>query len=144
VIAQVPGGELTLVEQSLVEHVCLGKWLDLAAGGETVDMAVMRSWGESRTCRASVIREILCGRRAPDPDPRGLRLRGARIVGRLDLENLTTDVRLELADCLASSSRNLRLRLAERWPRAADITAAAGKWVRACMSGGNGLFDGGR
>jgi len=99
VIAQAPGGDLTLVEQSLVEHVCLGKRLDLAASGETVDMAAMRSWGDSRTCRASVIREILCGQRAEKPDPRGLRLRGARIAGRLDLENLTTDVRLDLADC---------------------------------------------
>jgi hypothetical protein len=35
-----------------------------------------------------------------DPDPHGLRLRRARITGRLDLENLTTDVTLELADCL--------------------------------------------
>ena len=56
--------------------------------------------GDSRTCRASVIRDILRGRLAADPDPHGLRLRGARIVGRLDLENLTTDVRLDLADCL--------------------------------------------
>ena len=60
----------------------------------------MRSWGDSRTCRASVIRDILRGRLAADPDPHGLRLRGARITGRLDLENLTTDVNLELKDCL--------------------------------------------
>ena len=59
----------------------------------------MRSWGDSRTCRASVIRDILRGRLAADPDPHGLRLRGARISGRLDLENLTTDVNLELNDC---------------------------------------------
>jgi hypothetical protein len=99
VIAQVSGGGLTSVEQSLVDNVCRGKRLDLAVGDEAVDMAAMRSWGDSRTCRVSVIREILCGRLAKDPDPRGLRLRGARIVGRLDLENLTTDVRLDLADC---------------------------------------------
>ena len=60
----------------------------------------MQTWGESRTCRASVIRDILCGRLAVDPDSHGLRLRGARITGRLDLENLITDVRLDLADCL--------------------------------------------
>ena len=62
-------------------------------------MAVMRSWGDSRTCRASVIREILCGRLVDEPDPYGLRLRGARIVGRLDLENLSTDIGLNLAEC---------------------------------------------
>ena len=60
----------------------------------------MRSWGETRTCRATVIRDILRGRLAPDPDPHGLRLRGARISGPLDLENLTTDVALGLTDCL--------------------------------------------
>ena len=48
----------------------------------------------------AVIRDILRGRLAADPDPHGLRLRGARITGRLDLENLTTDVNLELKDCL--------------------------------------------
>ena len=60
----------------------------------------MRSWGDARTCRASVIRDILRGRLVADPDPHGLRLRGARIAGRLDLENLTTAVSVELADCL--------------------------------------------
>jgi len=60
----------------------------------------MRSWGKSRTISADVIRDILRGRRAADPDPHGLRLRGARITGRLDLANLTTDVSLLLSSCL--------------------------------------------
>ncbi len=60
----------------------------------------MRSWGDSRTCRASVIRDILRGRLAADPDPHGLRLRGARISGQLDLEYLTTNVSFELSYCL--------------------------------------------
>jgi len=91
---------LTSVEQSLVEHVGRGEWLDLAAGDEAVDEVAMRSWGDSRTCRAGVIRDILRGRLAAALDPHGLRLRGARIAGRLDLENLATDVNLELKDCL--------------------------------------------
>lgn len=91
-----PGGELTSVEKSLVEYAGRGEWLDLAA----VDEAAMRSWGVSRACRASVIRDILRGRLAADIDPHGVRLRGARIIGRLDLENLITDVWLELEDCL--------------------------------------------
>ena len=98
-VTQAPSGELTSVEQSLVEHVSRGERLDLA-DDEAVDAAAMRSWGESRTCRATVIRDILRGRLAADPDPHGLRLRGARISGRLDLENLTTEVSLELRDCL--------------------------------------------
>ncbi len=95
-VTQVPSGELTSVEQSLVEHVGRGELLDLAADDE----AAMRSWGESRTISAVVIRDILRGRLAADPDPHGLRVRGAKITGRLDLENLTTDVNLELQDCL--------------------------------------------
>jgi hypothetical protein len=91
---------LTSVEQSLVEHVGRGERLDLAAEGEVVDGAAMRSWGKSRTCDATVIRDILRGRLAAGPDPHGLRLRGAKITGRLDLENLTTGVNLELRDCL--------------------------------------------
>jgi hypothetical protein len=92
-------GRLTSVEQSLVKHVGRGEGLDLAADDEAVDEAAMRSWGRSRTCRATVIRDILRGRLADDPDPHGLRLRGARITGRLDLETLNTDVNLFLKDC---------------------------------------------
>jgi hypothetical protein len=100
VVTQVPSGQLTLTEQSLVEHVRSGELLDLTPDGEVIDEATMRSWGDPRTCRASVIRDILCGRLAADPDPHGLRLRGSRITGRLDLENLVTNVHLELTDCL--------------------------------------------
>jgi len=89
---------LTSVEQSLIDHVGRGEWLDLAKD-EAVDEDAMRSWGKSRTCQARLIRDILLGRLAANPDPHGLRLRGARITGRLDLENLTTDVNLELKDC---------------------------------------------
>lgn len=99
-VTQVPCEGSNSVEQSLVEYVGRGEWFDLAAGDEAVDEAAMRSWGESRACEATVIRDILRGRLAVDPDPHGLRLRGARITGRLDLENLATDVNLELKDCL--------------------------------------------
>jgi len=112
VVTQVSYGALTSVEQSLVEHVGHGEWLDLAAEDEVIDGAAMRSWGDSRTCRACVIRDILRGRLAADPDPHGLRLRAARIVGQLDLANLTTDVNLELKDCYLEEgllARNARL-----------------------------------
>ena len=98
-VTQVPSGGLTSVEQALIDHVACGEWLDVAADDEVIDEAAMRSWGDSRTCRAAVIRDILRGK-ATDCDPHGLRLRGARITGRIDLENLTTDINLELKDCL--------------------------------------------
>jgi hypothetical protein len=100
VVTQVPSGKLTSVEQSLVEQVGRGEWLEVGAEGEAINEAAMRSWGDSRIISATVIRDILRGRLAAGPDPHGLRLRGARIAGRLDLENLTTDVNLELKDCL--------------------------------------------
>jgi hypothetical protein len=93
------GVSLTDVERALVDHVTRGQLLDLA-GAEPVDEEAMRSWDSSRTVRAVVLRDILRGRLAPDPDPSGLQLRGARITGQLDLDNLTTDVALELYDCL--------------------------------------------
>lgn len=95
-----PDKELTPVEQALVDHVHRGEWYDLADGSDAADEVSMQSWGDARTCRAQVIRDILRGRLVPDPDPHGLRLRGARISGRLDLENLTTQVNFELKDCL--------------------------------------------
>lgn len=56
--------------------------------------------GRAVVLDAAVIRDILRGRLSADPDPHGLRLRGARITGRLDLENLSTEIHLELEDCL--------------------------------------------
>ena len=70
-VAQVPRGGLTSVEHSLVEHVGRGEWLDLVAKGKVLDEAAMRSSGDVRTCRATVIRDILRGRLVPDPDPHG-------------------------------------------------------------------------
>jgi hypothetical protein len=100
VFTQRPGGALTPVEKELVEHVSRGELLDLRADGEVIDEAVMRSWGDERTCRATVIRDILRGKLVFGVDPHGLRLRGARIIGRIDLENLRTEVNFELTDCL--------------------------------------------
>jgi len=95
------------VEQRLIESVARGEVLDLA-GDAPVDEAAMRSWGDERTISASVIRDLVRGRLVSEPDPRGLRLRGARIAGQVDLENITSDLALELRDCLLPSGLNLR------------------------------------
>jgi hypothetical protein len=95
------------VEQRLIESVARGEVLDLAGDGP-VDEAAMRSWGAERTVSASVIRELVRGRLVDEPDPHGLRLRGARIAGRIDLENITSDLALELRDCLLPGGLNLR------------------------------------
>lgn len=90
---------LTDIERSVVQHVVRGELIDLVGVGSTA-REVMRVWDGSHTVRALVIREISRGRLAQDPDPRGIRIRGARITGRLDLENVTSDVGLELIDCI--------------------------------------------
>ena len=81
-----------------------GHELDLApkkyAGDEQIPVAAMRRWGEARTVRASVIRDLLLGRLGADRDPHGIRLRGARIAGRLDLEYLVSTAPLSLRCCL--------------------------------------------
>jgi hypothetical protein len=98
---------LTDVERRLVDYVTRGELLDLASSGP-VDEAAMRSWDNSRTIKATVLRDILRGRLAPDPDPHGLRLRGARIAGQLDLDHLTTKVAVEFFDCLLSEGLIVR------------------------------------
>ncbi|MEU7582647.1 hypothetical protein AB0B50_34270 [Streptomyces sp. NPDC041068] len=84
--------------QQLVDHVTCGEVLDLA-NGQPVDEADLRSWGPERTIPAMAIRDILRRRLATDPDPHGLQLCAARVEGRIDLESLTTDTPLTLADC---------------------------------------------
>ena len=89
------------VEVELLRHVSEGTPLDLAAG-EPISKAAMASWDAGRTIHAAVIRDILCGRLGGDPDPHGLRVRGARIAGRLDLEGVSASVNLELRGMLSS------------------------------------------
>jgi hypothetical protein len=90
--------DLTEVERQLVESVVSGIGCDLAPG-EQIDETVMRGWGASKTVRASVIRDVLRGCHVEDPDPHGVQLRGVKIVGRLDLEGMTTGVSLTLTAC---------------------------------------------
>jgi len=89
---------LSDAERALVDHVTRGETLDFA-GDEPIDEASMRSWDGSRTIPAAIVRDVLRGRLVSDPDPRGLRLRGARIAGRLDIENVVSSVALELYEC---------------------------------------------
>lgn len=64
-----------------------GAWVDLRTGDPgRDDVAAAPQWGDDRTIRAEVIAALLLGAVPPDPGRRsGVRLRGARIRGRLDL-----------------------------------------------------------
>src|SRR5215469_64850 len=71
---------------------------DAASTGELVDVAGERPlkpqrlpqllWGDSRSVRAAVLRYLLIGGSWP-VDPKGVRLRGVRVSGLLDLEGAT-------------------------------------------------------
>lgn len=95
------------VERELIDHVERGKLFDLA-GDSPVDVDSMRTWDDSRTIRAWVIRDIMIGRLAPDADPLGIRLRGARVAGHLNLGNVRTTVWLELHCCLLAEGMSAR------------------------------------
>jgi hypothetical protein len=93
----------TSITNKLAEHLRRGELFDLAPDlilGSPVDEVVMLSWDGTHVIAADDIRELLRGRIVTDPDPRGLRLRAARIRGRLDLDNLITTLKLTLLDCL--------------------------------------------
>jgi len=95
--------DLTDVEQRLIDHVVDGTRVDLApeSTDEDIDENLMRAWDQSHRARAEVVRDILRGRYLPNdgPAPRALRLRGAWILGRIDLDGITTTIRLQLSSC---------------------------------------------
>ena len=76
---------LSDLERRLVEAAVAGETLDLRAAAE-------------RELRAGVVRDVLLGEHGP-VDARGLQVRGAALLGTLDLDGLQTRVRLRLRDC---------------------------------------------
>jgi hypothetical protein len=84
-------------EQELLGHARAGMRLDLAGDGPVVHEA-MDQWGPERTVRAAVLRHVLVDSQWP-VHSRGVRLRGARISGRLDLDSATLRCPLLLEDC---------------------------------------------
>ncbi|HTV99778.1 MAG TPA: hypothetical protein VMF87_05725 [Streptosporangiaceae bacterium] len=80
--------------------------LDLGDGPYTAEE--MRAWSGDRTVRASVIRELLLSNRLP-VDPKGIRLRGVRIWGNLDLQAGTTRCPLSLYHCYCDTQIPLDL-----------------------------------
>lgn len=95
--------DLSELEKRVVEHLVAGTELDLAAGVADGELGIdaMREWGSDREISAEFLREVLrCRYVAADSvDPRGLRLRGVRVVGMLNLDRLTTPIALSLRSC---------------------------------------------
>jgi hypothetical protein len=100
-VSSVWSGPLEAPEQILLDFVETGDLLEFPAqtGDQTpVDFESMSAWGVDRTIRAGMLRHLLVASQWP-VDLKGVRLRGARIVGNLDLESATLRCPLDLQDC---------------------------------------------
>lgn len=86
---------LSPVEEALVAAVGSGELLNVTGRPE-------------REIRAEVVRDVLLGRVGERADPRGLRLRGAVVVGTLDLDGMRTAVRLRMRGCRFDDGMLLR------------------------------------
>ncbi len=85
-------GDLTEAERLVWDAFSAGRWVDLRTGDVAADDPRRAgAWGPARVVRAQVLRELLLGARQPEPGSApGIRLRGARITGRLDLMGAAT------------------------------------------------------
>ena len=89
-------GDLTSRERELVDAVALGDVLECS------QLSIERlsaSDDPEHIVRAELLRELLLKRCDTPQDPRGLRVRSARITGTLDLNHVEAAVGLELRDC---------------------------------------------
>ncbi|WP_405607606.1 hypothetical protein [Streptomyces sp. NBC_01508] len=128
-------------------------WAAFPQGGwvDVTDPAAPAGTGPEQTLRAEVITALLLGAREPEPGQlAGLRLRGARITGSLDLLHATVDSAMVFEQCrfdepprLAESTlRSLRLYDC-RLPRfdGAGMTVEGRLDLRACVVTGGVTLD---
>src|ERR1700722_16852360 len=92
---------LSASEAAVWDAAQTGDVVDLRAHHPEIDRPDRCSeWADSRTVRAEVLITLLVGEAgAPSVHRKGVRLRGAKINGALDLEASTLRCPLELLDC---------------------------------------------
>ncbi|GAA0321580.1 hypothetical protein NE235_18825 [Actinoallomurus spadix] len=92
---------LTEAEKLVWRMSRTGDWADLRAGDPGADdVAGGTSWGPERTVDAEVIRALLLGAAGAEPGHHpALRLRGARVTGRLDLMGASVEYALVCEGC---------------------------------------------
>jgi hypothetical protein len=93
--------DLSRPERALWEAFPRGVWVDLRSGDpEQDDLGSAGSWGPERTVRAEIVTALLLGACEPE---RGrfpaVRLRGARVAGRIDLMGAVINHALVLEYC---------------------------------------------
>jgi hypothetical protein len=104
------GMELTACEQALADAAAMGALVDARAGAAALDdPATGADWGPERTVRGEVLFQLVVG----EPAPRGVALRGARIIGGLNLEAARLRCPMLLEGCFFDAPINLRQARAE-------------------------------
>ncbi|MFF2849319.1 membrane-associated oxidoreductase [Streptomyces sp. NPDC058001] len=99
--------DLTPAERRLWEAFPSGAGVDFRPDGEPDDAVVSGAWGPERTVRAEVLRALLLSGPRADGEIPALRLSGARVTGRLDLQYATVDCAIRLWVCRFDEVLNL-------------------------------------
>jgi hypothetical protein len=94
------GDHLERLEEKMCRNAAAGDPIELDGPFELADM---EAWGKERTVRAEVLRHLLITDEWP-ADAKGIRLRGVRISGLLDLEAATLRCPLSLESCYLDAS----------------------------------------
>jgi hypothetical protein len=120
--------ELSKAERALWEAFPAGSWVDLRVGGSADDVRRADQWGPDRTIRAEVIAGLLLGAAPIEPGRfPAVRLRGARIAGRLDMMGTTLTCALVCEYCWFDTA-----------PRFVEATTKTVRFVSSRITGFNG------
>ena len=105
-----PGDDLMPREEEMRDKAAAGGLVD--RGAAKFDLAGMKAWAGTRTVRAAVLRHLLVEDEWP-VGTKGVRLRGVRIKGHLDLEAATIRCPLSLQGCYFDSLQPAALSFAK-------------------------------
>ena len=121
--------DLSQAERSLWEAFPAGRWVDLRAGDPVQDdLGKAHEWGSDRTIRAEVIAALLLGAAEAEPGRfPAVRLRGARVSGRLDMMGTTLNCALVCEYCWFDTA-----------PRFVEATTKTVRFVDSSLAGFNG------
>ncbi len=133
------GRDLTPAERLAWDAFASGRWADLRTGdAEADDPRRGATWGAERVVRAEVLRSLLLGARQAEPGSApGIRLRGARVVGRLDLMGAVTGWPLVCEYC----SFDTEIRLVEAVTKTVRITFSHLPGLNATRMRLDGIFN---
>jgi hypothetical protein len=121
--------DLNNAERSLWNAFPAGNWVDLRTGDSTQDdLGKADQWGPDRAIRAGIIAALLLGAAGAQPGRfPAVRLRGARVSGRLDMMGTTLNCALVCEHCWFDTA-----------PRFVEATTKTVRFVDSSLAGFNG------